>query len=86
MEITVIQKSTNSWLVLSFDEFKKRFKIEFMCAYQEYICHETEKIALLPEFMRKNLTEADFLLNLVWNFNNYSSSDWYICSIRQYEI
>lgn len=53
MEITVIQKSTNSWLVLSFDEFKKRFKIEFMCAYQEYICHETEKIALLPEFMRK---------------------------------
>lgn len=82
MEITVIQKSTNSRLVLSFDEFKKRFKIEFMCAYQEYICHETEKIALLPEFMRKNLTEADFLLNLVWNFNNYSSSDWYICSIR----
>lgn len=82
MQITVINKRTNERLVLSFDEFKAQFKTEFERAYQGFIRHETEKNAFLPEFMQKHLTEADFLLSLQWNFNNYSHAEWYIAAIR----
>ena len=82
MRITVINKRTNERLVLSFDEFKAQFKTEFERAYQGFIRHETEKNAFLPEFMQKHLTEADFLLSLQWNFNNYSHAEWYIAAIR----
>lgn len=82
MQITVINKRTNERLVLSFDEFKVQFKTEFERAYQGFIRHETEKNAFLPEFMQKHLTEADFLLSLQWNFNNYSHAEWYIAAIR----
>lgn len=82
MQITVINKRTNERLVLSFDEFKAQFKTEFERAYQGFIRHETEKNAFLPEFMHKHLTEADFLLSLQWNFNNYSNAEWYIAAIR----
>lgn len=82
MQITVINKRINERLVLSFDEFKAQFKTEFERAYQGFIRHETEKNAFLPEFMQKHLTEADFLLSLQWNFNNYSHAEWYIAAIR----
>ena len=82
MQITVINKRTNERLVLSFDEFKAQFKTEFERAYQGFIRHETEKNAFLPEFMQKHLTEADFLLSMQWNFNNYSHAEWYIATIR----
>ncbi len=81
MKIIVNNKRTSEQLVLSIEEFKEKFKTEFMRAYQRYIRHETEKTALLPKFMQKNLTEADFLLSLAWNFNNYANSEWYIRAI-----
>lgn len=82
MKIMVINKRTNERLVLSLEEFKEKFKADLDRAYQGFIRHETEKNAFLPEFMQKHLTEADFLLSLQWNFNNYSRSEWYISAIR----
>ena len=82
MQITVINKRTNERLVLSLEEFKEKFKADLERAYQGFIRHETEKNAFLPEFMQKHLSEADFLLSLQWNFNNYSRSEWYILAIR----
>ena len=82
MRITLENKRTREQLVLSFDEFKAQFKTEFERAYQGFIRHETEKNAFLLEFMHKHLTEADFLLSLQWNFNNYSHAEWYIAAIR----
>ena len=82
MQITVINKRTNERLVLSLEEFKEKFKADLGRAYQGFIRHETEKNAFLPEFMQKHLSEADFLLSLQWNFNNYARSDWYIAAIR----
>ena len=82
MRITLENKRTREQRVLSFDEFKVQFKTEFERAYQGFIRHETEKNVFLPEFMQKHLTEADFLLSLQWNFNNYSHAEWYIAAIR----
>ena len=82
MQIIVQNKDTSERLVLSFEEFKEKFKIEFERAYQGYIRHETEKNVMMPEFMQKHFTEADFLLSFQWNFNNYSHSEWYIRTIR----
>ena len=82
MRIIVNNKHTNERLVLPFTEFKIRFKTEFERAYQGYIRYETTKNPLLPEFMQKCPDEADFMLNLAWNFNNYSDSEWYIRAIR----
>lgn len=83
MRITLENKRTREQLVLSFDEFKAQFKTEFERAYQGFIRHETEKNAFLPEFMQKHLSEADFLLSLQWNFNNYSHAEWYIRHISK---
>ena len=82
MMITIENKRTSEQRVLSFNEFKAQFKIEFERAYQDFIRHETEKNSFLPEFMQKHLSEAYFLLSLQWNFNNYAHSDWYITAIR----
>lgn len=82
MRITLENRCTREQRVLSFDEFKAQFKTEFDRSYQGFIRHETEKNAFLPEFMQKHLTEADFLLSLQWNFNNYSHAEWYIAAIR----
>lgn len=82
MRITLENKRTREQLVLSFDEFKAQFKIEFERAYQDFIRHETEKNSFLPEFMQTHLSETDFLLSLQWNFNNYAHLDWYITAIR----
>ena len=71
MRITIRNKSTGEQLVLSLDDFKRRFKTEFVCAYQRYLRHETERTAYLP----------DFMLNLAWNFKNYAVSEWYISRI-----
>lgn len=81
MRITVKNGSTGEQLVFSLVEFKKRFKTELAQAFQNYIEHETKKTALLPEFMQKNPTEADFMLSFAWNFNNYANSEWYIRAI-----
>ena len=75
-------RSTGEQLVLPLAKFKEKFKTEFALAYQNYIRHETEKNAFLPEFMQKHLTEAKFMLSFAWNFNNYSGSDWCIIGIR----
>lgn len=82
MKIIVKNKRTCEQRVLSYEEFRKVFILDFDRAYQGFIRHETEKNAFLPEFMQKHLTEADFLLSLQWNFNNYSHSEWYIAAIR----
>ena len=82
MRITIENKRTSEQRVLSFNEFKAKFKIEFERAYQDFIRHKTEKNSLLPEFMQTHLSEADFLLSLQWNFNNYAHSNWYITAIR----
>lgn len=81
MRITIKHKSTGEQLVLSLDEFKIRFKMEFARAYQGYWQHETERTAYLPDFMQKSITETDFMLNFVWNFNNFALSEWYISRI-----
>ena len=82
MRITLENKRTREQLVLSFDEIKAQFKTEFERAYQGFIRHETAKNVLLPEFMQKHLTEANFLLSLQWNFNNYSHAEWYIAAVK----
>lgn len=82
MRIIVKNRSTGEQLELSFAAFKEKFKTEFARAYQGFIRYETKKNAFLPEFMQKRLTEADFMLSLVWNFNNYACSEWYIIEIR----
>lgn len=82
MQITVVNRQTGEQKVLSFEDFRTGFKTEFYRACQNYIRHETEKNAFMPEFMHKSITEADFLLNLAWNFNNYSGSLWYIAQIN----
>lgn len=82
MRIIVKNRSTGEQLELPFAAFKEKFKTEFARAYQNYIRHETEKNAFLPEFMQKCLTEDDFMLSLAWNFNNYACSEWYIIEIR----
>ena len=82
MRITLENKRTREQRVLSFDEFKVQFKTEFERAYQGFIRHETEKNAFLSEFMQKHLSEADFLLSLQWNFNNYSHAEWYIAAVK----
>ena len=86
MRITLENKRTREQRVLSYEEFKAQFKTEFERAYQGFIRHENENNAFLPEFMQKHLTEADFLLSLQWNFNNYSRSEWYILAIRWVDI
>ena len=82
MRITLENRRTREQRVLSYEEFRKEFKLDFNHAYQGFIRNETEKNAFLPEFMQKHLTEADFLLSLQWNFNNYSHAEWYIAAIR----
>ncbi|MDY4842021.1 MAG: hypothetical protein SO314_06630 [Alphaproteobacteria bacterium] len=82
MRIIVKNRSTGEQLELPLAEFKERFKTEFALAYQNYIRHETAKTEYLPEFMQKRLTEADFMLSLAWNFNNYACSEWFIIEIR----
>lgn len=82
MWIIVKNRSTGEQLELPFAAFKEKFKTEFARAYQGFIRHETEKNAFLPEFMQKRLTEADFMLSLAWNFNNYACSEWSIIEIR----
>ncbi len=81
MRIIVNNKRTSEQLVLSLDEFKEKFKTEFMRSYQGYIRHETSKTEMFPAFMQKNYTEADFMLSFAWNFNNYANSEWYIRAI-----
>lgn len=81
MQITVINKRTNERLVLSLEEFKEKFKTEFVRAYQSYVRHETAKTAMFPAFMQKSHTEADFMISFAWNFNNYANSEWYIRAI-----
>lgn len=82
MLITIFNRTTNEKQKLSLEEFKDKFRTELDYAFQCYIRHENEKKSFLPKFMRKNVSEADFFLSLVWNFNNYSNSNWYIRSIR----
>lgn len=82
MQITIKNRSTGERLVLSLAEFMTRFKTEFVQALQNYIEHETQKTALVPEFMQKKPTEEDFMLSFAWNFNNYSGSAWRVIGIR----
>lgn len=82
MKITMANKETKEKLVLTFDEFRKKFKTEFEHAYNKFINQENMKNIYVPPFMKKQLSENDFLLNLSWNFNNYSDSKWYILYIR----
>lgn len=83
MRVILVNKATNQKLALSLKEFEARFKLEIEQAKQAYFKQEIKQNEALPQFMKKEPSEKDFMLSLVWNFNNYASSDWYIRSIRQ---
>ena len=72
----VKNRQTKKVIEISLDEFKTRFAKELEVAFESYKKTQLSK----PFFMIKSLSsiESDFYFDLRWNFNNYSSSIWYI--------
>ena len=78
-KITVKNKRNQSEkLTLTFDEFKVKFQKELKTAIETFKKNEENKQAFLPKIIQKSITEQDFYLNLRFNFNNNSRSNWYI--------
>lgn len=69
--------------ILSFDEFKTKFKNELCSAIQVYSHDRERKDMLKPPFMNLNNDyESDFYQDLRWNFNNNAHSIYYIDKIE----
>ena len=70
----VKNRLTQETLVLSEKEFRARFSKELQDALDSYKKSELSK----PYFKFKKDIESDFYFNLLFNFNNFSNSVWYI--------
>lgn len=81
-EINIIVKSKRSGEVvkLPLTQFKIKFQKELQQALLLYSSHERQKDMIKPLGFWKDIDcyKSDFYLNLRWNFNNYSMSEWYI--------
>lgn len=81
-EINIIVKSKRSGEVvkLPLHQFKIKFQKELQQALLLYSSHEQQKDMIKPFGFWKDIGcyKSDFYLNLRWNFNNYSMSEWYI--------
>ncbi len=84
MAIIVIlnKKNRNEKEELTLEKFKERFKFELEIAIENFIVSENKKIEYLPKCMKKEKDASDFYFDLRWNFNHYSSSEWFIERIK----
>ena len=61
---------------ISYEDFRKEFKLDIERAYQSY--RQTEKNKKLFMHVDDVSLESDFYFDLRFNFNNFGNSAWYI--------
>jgi hypothetical protein len=67
-------KRTREHVQLSYTEFQVKFAQEINTALESYIQTENNK----SSFKINQNPESDFYFNLQWNFNHFSTSNWFI--------
>ena len=83
MKKIIIKNSRNreEELVLTLDEFKEKFKNELHDAIEEYT-KDRERKNYLPSYLRTPPDyEQEFYFSLIFNFNNYAHTNYYIANI-----
>ncbi len=66
-------KSTKEILKLTEIEFKRKFAKEIQEAFESY----KRTVQAKPYFMKRNI-ESEFYNDIIWNFNHFGISYWYI--------
>ena len=67
-------KLTRKRTQLSYAEFQAKFVREIQAALENYIKTENSK----PYFKTNKNPKSNFYFNLQWNFNHFSTSNWFI--------
>ncbi|MBO6180626.1 hypothetical protein J6O86_02955 [bacterium] len=76
----IVKRKTNSKekLVLTLDEFKKRFAKELKTAIDSYTRLHKYKHSLKPPFTKEPDYESDFYFDMRFNYNHNAPGEWYI--------
>ena len=67
-------KRTRERINISYTEFKTRFAKEIQAALESYLKTEYNK----RYFKINKNPESDFYFDLLWNFNHFGNSNWFI--------
>ena len=66
-------KSTKEVLTLTEIEFKKKFAKEINDAFESY-----KRTVQVKPYLKKRNVESEFYDDILWNFNHFGISYWYI--------
>lgn len=69
-------KLTRDTLEITYPEFRKRFTKEIQDAFESYRKTQLNKYSW--NFKDDNSLEFNFYFALLWNFNHFGMSNWYI--------
>ena len=72
--------STNEKIELTLQEFKVKFQRELQQAILSYSSHKQQKDMIKPLYFHRDIDcyKTDFYQSLIYNFNNYQTSLWFI--------
>jgi len=72
------RRNNEERLELTLEEFKAKFQMELKQAINTYKAHQESK-NFLPPFVKPTPDyEQDFYMSLIFNFNNYAQTQYYI--------
>lgn len=69
-------KLTKETLNVTYPEFRKKFAKEIKVAFESYCKTQLNKYSC--NFKDDNSMEYNFYFQLLWNFNHFGNSNWYI--------
>ena len=72
----VKNRRTRETLEIEYPEFRKKFAKEIQNAFESYRKTQLNKYSW--NFKDDNSLEFNFYFELLWNFNHFGNSNWYI--------
>lgn len=69
-------KLTKETLAIPYSEFRKKFTKEIQDSFESY--RQTQLNKYFGNFKDDNSLEFNFYFDLLWNFNHFGNSNWYI--------
>ena len=69
-------KLTRETLNIPYSEFRKNFEKEIQAAFESY--RQTQLNKYFGNFKDDNSMEFNFHFDLLWSFNHFGMSNWYI--------